>query len=62
MSRTARSADITMVDNIVRAMPLLVSNVRRLRKASPARLKGIVSSFDNRANLDRVLRRMLRNV
>jgi len=59
LSRTARFADITIVDNIVRAMPVLVIEVRRLRKAPPARLKRIASAFDNRANLDKALRRML---
>jgi len=62
LSRTARSADITIVDNIVRALPLLVSQVKALKKASRARLKSIISSFDNRANLDRVLRRILKGL
>ena len=62
LSRTARAADITIVDNIVRAMPLLVSRVKSLKRASPARLKKIISAFDNQSNLDRVLRRMLRNL
>ena len=59
VSRTARAADITIVDNIVRAMPLLVSEARRLRGASPARLKRIVAGFDNDENLRRMLRRIL---
>jgi 4-phosphopantoate--beta-alanine ligase len=62
MSRTARSADITIVDNIVRAMPLLVSQVNALKRASPASLRRIASSFDNRANLDRVLGRILKGL
>jgi 4-phosphopantoate--beta-alanine ligase len=62
MSRTARSADITIVDNIVRAMPKLVFQVNALKRAFPASLRRIASSFDNRANLDRVLGRILKGL
>jgi len=62
MSRTARSADITIVDNIIRAMPILVSQVKAFKRASPAILGRIASSFDNRANLDRVLGRILKGL
>ncbi len=55
-SRTARAADITIVDNIVRAMPLLIQEVKELRKKSIDELKEIVNNYDN----DRVLRNMVR--
>ena len=58
MSRTARSADITIVDNIVRAMPILVSEVKALKKASRARLERIVLAFNNQKNLQKTLERM----
>ena len=51
MSRTAKAANITIVDNIVRAMPLLIEQVQRLSKSSRAKAKGIVRQFDNEANL-----------
>lgn len=60
LSRTARAADITIVDNIVRAVPELIAQVGSLKKMPPARLEKIAGSFDNRRNLQRALRRILR--
>jgi 4-phosphopantoate--beta-alanine ligase len=51
LSRTSLAANITIVDNIVRAVPLLTEEVRRLRGKSPAALAKILHSFDNTANL-----------
>jgi len=48
MSRTAQFATITIVDNVVRVMPLLISEVNRLRKLSRSELEEIVSEYDNR--------------
>ncbi|MFQ6053063.1 MAG: phosphopantothenate/pantothenate synthetase [Candidatus Bathyarchaeia archaeon] len=48
LSRTAQFASITIVDNIVRAMPLLVSEVERLRGRSLEELEELVSAFSNR--------------
>ena len=59
LSRTACAADVTIVDNIVRAMPRLVRQVNALKKSSPARLERISASFDNRANLRRVMKKIL---
>ncbi len=56
LSRTARAANITIVDNVVRAMPLLVEAVRELRSAGREELEGILRSYDN----DAVLRESLR--
>ena len=49
LSRTSRAANITIVDNIVRAMPALVEAARQLR--STKSLKKIIDSFDNKKNL-----------
>jgi 4-phosphopantoate--beta-alanine ligase len=62
LSRTSRAADVTIVDNIVRAMPLLIGQVCVLKKTSQARLEDILASFDNRANLERILRKMVRGL
>lgn len=51
MSRTAQAADITIVDNIVRAMPLLIKTAGRLSYQPRARLRKKAKNFDNRANL-----------
>ncbi len=53
-SRSARAADITIVDNIVRCYPLLCSDISRLKKCDRRTLEGIVSSFDNKKCLSDV--------
>jgi 4-phosphopantoate--beta-alanine ligase len=48
LSRTARSAGITIVDNVVRALPALVARTRELASAPPARRAAVLSAYDNR--------------
>jgi len=55
LSRTAQSADVTIVDNIVRALPNILSAVRDLRKLSRDELKGIIERFDNKKNLSETM-------
>lgn len=59
LSRTARTADITIVDNIVRALPELISQVARLKGQPRRRLEALARDFDNAANLRKALSRML---
>ena len=54
VSRTAKMAQITLVDNIVRAMPALVEASHSL-KGSRA-LKRIAENFDNKKNLQESLK------
>jgi len=58
LSRTAQLASITIVDNIVRAMPLLVSEARRLRRRSVEELRTVVSTFSNGNALSDAMRLM----
>ncbi len=62
LSRTARTANITIVDNLVRAIPELERQVGRLRKMSRERLRRMTGGFDNRANLARALGRIRRRL
>jgi 4-phosphopantoate---beta-alanine ligase len=56
LSRTSKAADITIVDNIVRAMPALVYASRKLRRTTTAMsLKRITDNFDNSKNLQESL-------
>ena len=57
LSRTSKAADITIVDNIVRAMPALVYAARKLRRTttSAMSLKRITDNFDNSKNLQESL-------
>jgi 4-phosphopantoate---beta-alanine ligase len=47
LSRTARSATITIVDNIVRALPLLVDRIKSRASESPSTLDNLLMSYDN---------------
>ena len=56
LSRTSRAANITIVDNVVRAMPALVEVARKLRGTMS--LKKIIGNFDNRKHLQESLKIM----
>lgn len=62
MSRTAQAASITIVDNVVRALPLLIQRAKRLSKIPPTSVKRIVRSFDNESNLRATLGLMFRRL
>ena len=49
MSRTAKAAHITIVDNIIRAMPAIVEAAHEIKGSRS--LRKIVDSFDNKKNL-----------
>ncbi len=51
LSRTAQKANITIVDNVVRAMPLLIKAVEKLQDEPYEKLKIILDNFDNQYNL-----------
>lgn len=53
LSRTARTASITIVDNVARALPLLVQEVVALKGTAVDQLRPIATCFDNDAVLDR---------
>ena len=55
LSRTAQTASITIVDNIVRAMPLIVEESTILRKIDKNDLKDMIKRFDNKVNLNKSL-------
>lgn len=56
LSRTSRAANITIVDNVVRAMPALVEAARKLRGTMS--LKKITDNFDNMKNVQESLKIM----
>ncbi len=55
LSRTSQTANVTIVDNIVRALPLLTKAVEELRGLGRDELKGILERFDNHRNLSETL-------
>ena len=56
LSRTANDATITIVDNIVRALPLLIQVITQFRQLSRNELQSKLNSYDNKKNLARALR------
>jgi 4-phosphopantoate--beta-alanine ligase len=58
LSRTAQTADITIVDNVIRAIPALVSSLDSLKGKGSDELESIVEDFDNTSNINRTLKRI----
>lgn len=56
LSRTANDATITIVDNIVRALPLLIQVITQFQTLSRNELQSKLDSYDNKKNLARALR------
>jgi 4-phosphopantoate--beta-alanine ligase len=51
LSRTSQTANITIVDNVTRAMSLLIENCKILSKKNEKILEKILKKFDNKKNL-----------
>ena len=51
LSRTAQTANITIVDNVTRSMNLLINMCKKLSKKNQRQLKKIIDTFDNKKNL-----------
>jgi 4-phosphopantoate--beta-alanine ligase len=58
LSRSARMADITIVDNIVRAYPRMTELAREMKDYSREELLKIVKGYDNGKTLSSVLLHM----
>jgi 4-phosphopantoate---beta-alanine ligase len=59
LSRTARTASVSIIDNVVRAMPALTNAVYRLKKMSRSQLEHLTSDFDNQRNLANAIQEMI---
>ncbi|SCG85640.1 4-phosphopantoate--beta-alanine ligase [Methanobacterium congolense] len=55
LSRTATTSTVTIVDNVVRALPNLIQEVMELKNCSENELKGILEDFSNDKNLEESL-------
>ena len=51
LSRTAETANITIVDNVTRAVDLLIAECKNLSKRNEKSLEKIVQNFDNKQNI-----------
>jgi 4-phosphopantoate---beta-alanine ligase len=62
LSRTARKATVSIVDNIMRAVPLLTEQVRQLSGMQRAELGGMVREYDNKWVLREAMREIQENL
>ncbi len=62
LSRTARRAMISIVDNILRAVPNLTSEVLRLSGAQKADLEKVVSEYDHQGTLRQAMQEIKDNL
>lgn len=62
MSRTAEAASVTIVDNVVRALPLMAELARQLSRVDRLKLQRMVENFSNARNLRAMLGLMLRRL
>ena len=51
LSRTSQTANITIVDNVTRALGLLIEDCKKLSKKNKKTLEKILKNFDNKKNL-----------
>ncbi len=58
MSRSAQTAAVPVVDNIIRALPSITGHARDLRGASREELEEVVAEFDREAALEAAERRI----
>lgn len=58
LSRTAQKATLTIVDNITRAMPLLINQIKKFRKLklTKKQLEVIFKHHDNKKRLERAIK------
>jgi 4-phosphopantoate--beta-alanine ligase len=55
LSRTSRVSNVTIVDNLIRTIPLLIENIKKLKYERNDELIKIIDSFDNDQNLKETL-------
>ncbi len=56
LSRTSRTANITIVDNVVRAIPNMVKLSEELRYMNKREMKEMIDAFDNELNLQGMIK------
>jgi 4-phosphopantoate--beta-alanine ligase len=62
LSRTSRMATVTIVDNILRAVPNLVFSAVELSKSSPENWKSLIKEYDNNSTLRQAVNEILNHL
>ena len=55
LSRTSRMADVSIVDNVIRAIPNMIKFAKELKKENKENLEEIIRDYDNRKVLMRAI-------
>jgi len=55
MSRTSQNATISIVDNIIRAIPNMIAFAKDMKNFNKNKLEEIVKNFDNKKNLRKAI-------
>ena len=60
LSRTSKTSDVTIVDDVVRALPRIIDHIKTLRekKTDKNEMKEEITAFDNLRNLSKILEGM----
>jgi 4-phosphopantoate--beta-alanine ligase len=60
LSRTSKASDVTIVDDVVRALPRIIHHIKSMReeKTSKKVMMKEIAAFDNTKNLSKILERM----
>mgnify|MGYP001591397072 CR=1 FL=1 len=56
LSRTAQKATISIIDNITRAMPLLIKTINQYKKYNKSKLRKMMKNYDNKKTLEEAIR------
>ena len=59
LSRTAQKSHITIVDNLIRCVPKMVTLARSMKNLEAEKIKGIKNNFNQKKNLDQSLTYMI---
>ncbi len=62
LSRTSKTASITIVDNIIRVIPALIKKAEELKKFDKKTLKNLIDDFNNNDNLKESLKTILSSI
>ncbi|UCC40794.1 MAG: DUF137 domain-containing protein, partial [Candidatus Aminicenantes bacterium] len=60
LSRTSKASDVTIVDDVVRALPRIIHHIKSVggEKTSKNAMMKDIDAFDNTKNLSKILERM----
>ncbi len=56
MSRTAKAASVTIVDNVIRTLPLLIKTIKKYKSLNKDHLNNIIKKYDNKENIKKSLK------